>query len=458
MNESTAKGVESASRFGLERRWSRAGEGLSRPNSQRGRPDGDPLSRLLLLGQRRLRLARIRTYLQTSLWVIPALTLSLAAVLSLSTTSIDRNVDTSGILPLEIVSDVESARGILSLISSWMLSFIGLAFTMTIVVLQLASGQFSPRVLGTLLRDRYSQYAMGTFIGTFAYAFLVLREVGTGATPEFVPAVSLAVTFGLVLVSLGVFIRYVNHVAQSIRAGSVIFTVADATRSVVDELYPRTPHVPDRGEDWRPYRIIPAPTGGTLKSYDIDSLVALARDAGTVIEIMLRVGDFVPRGAPLVRVAGRTGDVRSADLLPQISIGRERTMQQDPAFGFRQLVDIASRALSPGVNDPTTAVQVIDQLHDLLRDMLHREFPDGFHHDVDGVVRLVVPPASWEAYLALATEEIRHYGADSMQVERRLREMLMDLHSAAPGELRPAIERELGLLDAAVANADVQTG
>lgn len=431
---------------------------MIRPGSRRNRPGEDTLSRLLLLGQRRLRLARIRTYLQTSLWVVPALTLSLAAVLSLVSTSIDRNVDTSGFLPLEIVSDAESARGILSLISSWMLTFIGLAFTMTIVVLQLASGQFSPRVLGTLLRDRYSQYAMGTFMGTFAYSFLVLRDVGTGTSSELVPAVSLAVAFGLVLVSLGVFVRYVNHVAQSIRAGSVIFTVADATRSVVDKLYPTKPHPPDPDEDWRPFRTIPAPIGGTLKSYDVDALVALARDAEAVFEIMLPVGDFVPRGAPLVRVVGRIDDVRAADLLPQIIIGRERTMQQDPAFGFRQLVDIAARALSPGVNDPTTAVQVIDQLHDLLRDMLHREFSDGFHHDADGVVRLVVPPASWETYLVLATEEIRHYGADSMQVERRLRGMLSDLHSAAPDDYLAAIERELTLLDAAAANADTPTG
>jgi uncharacterized membrane protein len=344
------------------------------------------------------------------------------------------------------VVDAESARGLLSLISSWMLTFIGLAFTMTIVVLQLASAQFSPRVLGTLLRDRYSQASLGIFIGTFAYSFMVLREVRSGGSNEFVPAVSLAVAFTLVLISLGVFIRYVNHVAQSIRAGSVITTVAEATRQELDVHWPRREGTTLRSDGWRPYRTIPAPVGGLLRSFDTDGLVGLARRWDIVIEIVPKVGGFVPRGAPLVRVLGASGSLDARDVLSQIRLGQERTMRQDPAFGFRQLVDIAERALSPGINDPTTAVQVIDQLHDLLRELLSREIPHGSHTDPEGNVRLVVPTPTWIDFLRLAVEEIRHYGADSIQVSRRLRGMLEDLRTVAPDEYVGAIDRELSLL------------
>lgn len=417
----------------------------SRPLSKNDRSRRDPISRLLLLGERRLRIARFKDYLRSSLWFLPALALSAAAGLAFSTTSIDRNLHTAMTFPMGFVVDAESARGFLSLISSWMLTFIGLAFTMTIVVLQLASAQFSPRVLGTLLRDRYSQASLGIFIGTFAYSFMVLREVRSGGSDEFVPAVSLAVAFTLVLISLGVFIRYVNHVAQSIRAGSVITTVAEATRQELDAHWPRREGML-RTDEWRPYRTIPAPVGGLLRSFDTDGLVGLARRSDIVLEIVPKVGGFVPRGAPLVRVLGDSGSLDARDVLSQIRLGQERTMHQDPAFGFRQLVDIAERALSPGVNDPTTAVQVIDQLHDLLRELLSREIPHGSHTDPEGNVRLVVPTPSWVDFLRLAVEEIRHYGADSIQISRRLLAMLEDLRTVAPDEYIAAIDRELSHL------------
>lgn len=402
------------------------------------------MAKRLLLGERRLRLAWLRDYLQSSLWFLPALAFSAAALLSIATTTIDQQLHPQMSLPFGLVLDAESARGLLSLISTWVLTFIGLAFTMTIVVLQLASGQFSPRVLGTLLRDRFSQTSMGIFIGTFAYAFIVLREVRSGSE-EFVPAISIGVAFSLMLFSLGVFIRYVNHVAQSIRAGSVIATVAKETRRVLDDQLPeRDPH--DNQQTWRPYHTIPAPKAGLLRSFDAEALVALARRCDVVMELVPIVGGFVPEGAPLVRVLGGSSELDDRDVLSQISLGEERTMHQDPMFGFRQLVDIAERALSPGVNDPTTAVQVIDQIHDLLRDSLFRHFPSGKHSDQDGTVRLVVPVVTWVDFLRMGVEEIRHYGADSIQVSRRLRVMLRDLITVAPPAYRPALEHELALL------------
>lgn len=421
-------------------------EFLSSPrmsSSRRSPPDA--MAKLLLLGERRLRIAWLRDYLQSSLWFLPALAFSAAAALSFATTTIDQHVHPGASLPFGLVIDVESARGLLSLISTWVLTFIGLAFTMTIVILQLASAQFSPRVLGTLLRDRFSQVSLGIFIGTFAYAFIVMRTVRSGGGEEFVPAISIGVAFTLMLVSLGVFIRYVNHVAQSIRAGSVIATVANGTRRVLDDQYPERLPLP-APPGWIPYRTIPAAKAGLLRSYDIEGLVGLAQKYDIAIEFVPRVGEFIPGGAPLVRILGDSDDLTESDVLSQITLGEERTMQQDPEFGFRLLVDIAERALSPGVNDPTTAVQVIDQLHDLLRDTLFRKFPSGTHTDAEGHVRLMVPIASWVDFLRLGVEEIRHYGADSLQVSRRLRTMLEDLISVAPPQYRPALEHELFLL------------
>ncbi len=405
----------------------------------------DPIARLLLLGQRRLRIARARHLLRSSLWFIPAIAFAISVGLSFTTTFIDRHLGASVSLPFGLAVDADSARGLLSLISSWMLTFIGLAFTMTIVILQLASAQFSPRVLGTLVRDRYSQLSLGIFVGTFAYAFLVMREVRSGSGQDFVPAISMATAFTLVLMSLGVFIRYVNHVAQSIRAGSVITTVADATRGVLDDILPRSIEASHAEDSWL-YRTLPAPQSGVLVSFDEQSLVALAKRRNIVLEIVPGVGQFIPRGAPVVRVLGDPDALDRREVLGQIQIGAERTMRQDPTFGFRQLVDIAERALSPGVNDPTTAVEVIDHLHDLLRDMLGRDFPTGIHADPEGTVRLVVPTLSWHDFLRLAVEEIRHYGVNSLQVSRRLRTMLEDLRSVAPTEERSAIDHELALL------------
>jgi uncharacterized membrane protein len=403
------------------------------------------MAKRLLLGKRRLRLDWLREHLKASLWFLPALAFSAAALLSLGTTAIDQSLYPQVSLPFGLVLDADSARGMLSLISTWVLTFIGLAFTMTIVVLQLASGQFSPRVLGTLMRDRFSQTSLGIFIGTFAYTFIVLREVRSGTGEEFVPAISIGVAFSLMLISLGVFIRYVNHVAQSIRAGCVISTVAAMTRDSLDEQLPDSDH-DARQQVWAPYRTIPAPQAGLLRSFDNESLVALASKFDVVMELVPGVGGFVPRGAPLVRVLGNPGQLRDSDVLSQISLGHERTMHQDPMFGLRQLVDIAERALSPGVNDPTTAVEVIDQIHDILRDTMFRQFPTGTHDDEEGTVRLVVPVVTWVDFLRLGVEEIRHYGADSIQVSRRLRVMLKDLLSIAPKQHRSVIEEELSVL------------
>lgn len=167
-----------------------------------------------------------------------------------------------------------------------------------------------------------------------------------------------------------------------------------------------------------------------------------------MLEIVPAVGDFVPQGGRLILSYGE----RPIDLTitRHVGLGQERTMEQDPAFGFRQLVDIAQKALSPAINDPTTAVQCVDAMHDLLRRLVSCPFPTGQRCDATGALRLLFPVVSWDAYVTLACLELRHYGGASIQVVRRLRAMLEDLRDLAPEDRLEPIERELKLLDAAV--------
>jgi uncharacterized membrane protein len=182
-----------------------------------------------------------------------------------------------------------------------------------------------------------------------------------------------------------------------------------------------------------------------------------ARRVGALVELVPAIGDFVPRGAPLLLVHGGTDISRAStdgrpppDLARFVTLGTERTPEDDVAFGFRQLVDVAERALSPGTNDPTIAVHAVNHMHDLLRTLVTRDLPNGVYADADGSARLIVPRPTWGEYVSLATDEVRHYGAESIQVTRRLRAMLEDLVEVAPDARQAPLRRQLALLDASI--------
>jgi uncharacterized membrane protein len=181
---------------------------------------------------------------------------------------------------------------------------------------------------------------------------------------------------------------------------------------------------------------------------DPDPLLEIAERCDVVIALIPMVGDFIGRDATIMQVWGELGEGDTQALVAALSVARERTMQQDASFGFRQLVDIAERALSPGMNDPTTAVQVVDQLHDLLRRLARRVIPGAQRVDDVGRLRLILPRPDWADYVALAVDEIRLYGMSSLQVVRRLRYLLEDVRSIAPTARHPPLDRQLALLDA----------
>lgn len=385
---------------------------------------------------------RIAEYLRTSFWVVPAVGVVLAVAAALGAVALD---NTTGV-KLGFSGDADAARSILSTIAAAMITFTGLVFSITIVALQLASGQFSPRVMRTFLRDNTNKIALATFVATFTFAFIVLRAVRTGA----VPGISVSLAIVLVFVSVAVFIHYIHHTAHAIRAATIIEAVAEEARVTLDRLYPATPPVtppePILGTNAVPALNDLRP--GVITGFDRERLVELAAEAEAVVVLLAGVGEFVPHGAPLLEVHG--SDPQRLDAAGCVSLGRERTMQQDLAFGLRQLVDLAVKALSPGINDPTTAVQAADHVHDLLRRLATRPIPPGLLTDDDGVVRLIFPSMAWEDFIALAFDEIRIYGASSVQVVHRLRTALEDLIDLVGEERRPPLREQLELLRSAV--------
>lgn len=392
--------------------------------------------------------ARLLERVRSAFWFVPATCVVAAAGLALALVQLDEKLQRDG-GGVAFAGGPESARSLLSAIASSMLTLTALVFSITVVVLQLTSSQFSPRVLRTFLRDRQNQLTLGVFTATFVYALMALREVRgqDGLVDLFVPGITISVAFGLVLVSVALFVAYIHHIVNSIRVVTIIDRIRIETESTIDRLAERDaeaaplPPAPDG-----PVRDIAAARSGAVVAVDVDRLVRLAAEAHIVLRVVPQIGEFVPEGSPLLQ-APVGANVDDAALGRAVQLDIERDTSQDIAFGLRQLVDIAERALSPGINDPTTAVQCLDQLHALLRRLGTRPLPTGAHTDRGGAVRLVVPTMGWDDYVALAFDEIRHWGSESLQVHRRLRGLLGDLLAVVEHERRPPLRRQLALLD-----------
>ena len=382
---------------------------------------------------------RLREVARSAFWLIPSLCVVAAIGLAIGLVFVDHAVgstQTAFLFP----GPPAGARTFLASIIQAMITFTGLVFSITIVVLQLTSGQFSPRVLRTFLRDRTIQLALGVFVATFVFAMVVLREVrGTGGPGGFVPRLAVTMTFVLVLLSVGLFIRYVAHIANMIRLASIVDSIGREARAALARCAFSEPVAPEPSLG-PARRTVGAPRPGVLVAVNKAAIVREGCAADCQFVLLARVGDYLPEGAPLLRVHG-SGDVDDDRMVELVSFDLERTLEQDLAFAFRQLVDIAQRALSPGINDPTTAVQAIDVEHDLLRRLATRPPESGCHADPEGTVRLVVPVLDFADYLDLAIGQIWPDAADKVQVPERVRALLEDLAQVARPEYRSAIGR-----------------
>jgi uncharacterized membrane protein len=355
---------------------------------------------------------------------------------------------------------VASAQAFLAAVASGMIALTGIVFTVGLVMVQFSAIAYSPRLVLLLARDPKLFHSLGVFIATFTYSLSVLLHVDRNGSGV-VPLISGSVVAGLLLLSTLLFSALMKSLTD-LQITYVLHVIGDKGRDVVREMFQHldekaknqskrgqeTRNVSELGPVVQTLRYFAAPR--TIKRFDIDDLVRQARQAGAVIVMACGVGDTLVENTLLLQVHG-TKTVPESDLLRAIHFGFERTWEQDPKYPVRLLVDIAIKALSPAINDPTTAVQAIDQIEDLLRRLGGRDLDAGYAFDADSDLRLIFPMPRWEDYLVLAFDEIRHYGADSVQVVRRLRSALIGLADTVTDDTRiGAVQRYLKQLDLTV--------
>ena len=352
----------------------------------------------------------------------------------------------------------EGARAILSAIASSMITVAGLTFSITMLTLQLASSQFGPRLLRNFMRDRGNQVVLGTFIATFVYCLLVLRTVRGTEESSFVQHISVAFGLLLALGSIAVLIYFIHHVASSIRIETLLARLAGETHQAIDRLYPErigseppaehraAPSLPTGFADLA--RPVCAAEGGYVQRVDVDALMKPAKAHDLLVRVEARPGRFVAAGDPLLLAfpGERVPDAACRELREAIAIGAERTPEQDLEYSIRRIVEIAQRALSPGVNDPTTALYCIDRLDEGLRRLAVRDMPSPVRYDDGNRPRVLSETASFDELACAAFAAIARYGTKDADVIGRLLAAIDAVTDAAGGHPVPGtldLAREL---------------
>jgi uncharacterized membrane protein len=349
----------------------------------------------------------------------------------------------------------DGARAVLSTLVGSMLTFIVFVLSATLIVVQLASGQLTPRVIALVLSQRGVKFTLAVLTFTYTYSLVVL-----GRVDDRVPELPVAVAILLNLTCVLIFFLFVQLFSTGLRPASVVLMVAERARGVIEQVFPvaYNPKLPEQPTaavlPGGPAQVVEfGGRAGVLMAFGLAQLDRLARGADAVIELVPQVGDSLSPGDPLFRVYGGARPVPPGALRGCVAVGTERTLEQDPRFAFRILVDIANKALSPAINDPTTAVLALDQIDSLLSCLGRRRLDEGASRDAAGRVRVVYGTPDWPDFVTLAVSEIRHYGEGSIQVSRRLRAMLENLIRELPEDRRPPLQGELALLQSAIRRA-----
>ncbi|MFZ0228231.1 MAG: DUF2254 domain-containing protein, partial [Mycobacterium sp.] len=392
---------------------------------------------------------RLHNFLRSSLWVIPALS-TLAAFLSIPLLRIIDRILGFGFLNYT----PDGARALASIVSAAMLSFVVLFFSVLLLTVQIASSTLSPRIISRPFRSRILKTALGLFVFTLIYSMAVVARGTEGKIGQLATAMVIVLT----IVSICVFLYVVENVSKQLRPVTVMADIASEGLDVIKVVYPRRigPDSAVEGDSDKAFpamlsRVIPYEgKHGVIQALDIGGLVDVAIRTGCTIEVVPQVGDFITSGDPVFRLHGGGAAIGSKAFLKYVVLERERTLEQDPGFVFRIIVDIAAKALSPAINDPTTAVLALDQIHNLLREVGLRRLDTGSVHDTKGQLRLVYRTPDWEDFVGLAVTEIRQFGANSTQVARRMRAMLEDLISVLPPHRTTALRQELNLLKSTI--------
>jgi len=390
---------------------------------------------------------RTASYLRSALWVVPIIAVAFALVSVRLLTWLEPWI------PWDLtVLEVDGARALFQTIITLTLSFLVFTFGSLLVAIQIAGGQLTPRIIATtLLRDKVIKYTVGLNVFTMLFAIVALNRT-TGSVFELLTA---AVAL-LGIASLASFLFLIDYSARLLRPVRIVALVCDEGIEVIRGVYPEAEsgsrHVdePDReavpaGAPTR--TVIHQGRSQVLLAVDLGSLVAEARRCDGIVEVVPQVGDFVAADETLFRLHGRAADCNDAVLRGAAALSTERTMEQDPMFAFRILVDVALKALSPAINDPTTAVLAMDQVHRLLRFVGKRRLHGQAVHDADGRVRVIFRTPDWDDFVNISFSEIRACGANSLQIVRRMRAMLENLIRTLPASRHAALRRQIDLLD-----------
>jgi uncharacterized membrane protein len=409
--------------------------------------------------------------LRQSLWFIPSVGAIFAGLLALGMVGLSSLLDESGTrLPLVFEAGADGARAMLQAIAGSVITVAGVVFSITIVALQLTSTQFSPRVLRNFLRDRPTQSVLAVFIGTFVYALLVLRTIHTATAegPYFVPNVAVTGALVLAFASLAMLIFYIHHISVRIQAGSILAAVTAETFETLERMgrdarepvesvregdRSSSPDAPpaqlaaDRLGIERPQRVR-ARSSGYVRLLQLKGMLEVATEHDLRVRCRAAPGDWVQAGATLHEVASteELDDELITRLVGKVSLGTQRTMQQDVGFGLQQLVDIAVKALSPGINDPTTAIQSLDRITQVLAAIGERPDPPNILRDEDGVPRVEVRLPTYADLVREAFRQVRPYASDAPVVLRHMARSLRTLESALPAHRRAALVDEAQLL------------
>lgn len=386
---------------------------------------------------------RVRHYLRNSIWVLPVLSTfaAIGAVRLLHWVEKDQGWS-SPVHP-------DTARAVIGTMASALFTSIVFVCSALLVAVQLASAQLTPRIIALVFRDPIIKFAMTLFVFTFTFSVAALIRITTT-----VPLLTAHTAAYSCMVSMAVFFYLIDHLGKALRPSGALQAVARLGREVIENVYPRRlaesqeQPVPEASQvlNGKPAATILNTKDGVVLAFDQEGLLALAQRADCVIELVPQVGDHVTAGEPLFRIYQGGATLPASTLCESIAVGQERTLEQDPAFAFRIMVDIASKGLSPAINDPTTAVLALDQIHHLLRNVGSRRLDDGRICDAAGRLRLVYRTPDWEDFVCLAVTEIRQFGGESIQIARRLRAMLENLIQTLPEARVPLLRQELAVL------------
>lgn len=404
--------------------------------------------------------------LRASLWFIPMIMFIGSLLLAIGFIRLDVAIDTKWLRessPIFAIS-TDGARAMLLAVAGSMLTVVALSFTLTLNAMTHASGQFTPRILRNFMRDRSNQFVLGYFVGTFAYSLLGSLSIRSGESVQFIPVLT---AFAGLIITLGgviVLIFFIHHISTSLQITTIIDNIVDDTKVSIDHIFPK--HLGDpakqdeRLQAWhadanQAWTTITNRTPGYIQNVNTEGLIAFAEEHNIIIRMERRIGHFVPSGATLVSITHdittdkltiELDDKKAEELNDQFAVGRHRMIEQDTGFGIRQIVDIALKALSPGVNDTSTAVNCVQFLGDVVGVLARRQFPLKVRSS-EGLPRVITLAPTFEDYVEGAFDQIRISGAGNIAILKYIVEAITYIATCTDDKTRQdVLKKQLQLV------------